>query len=100
MASVEAVDSEPPITAQDRIRFTICNLPTLSTNDIRPDDSCPICLNSFASVLSEEEAEVNSTEGYLRETDSELGVTQLMGCGHLFCRKECVICTSHTCACI
>lgn len=49
------------------------------------DDTCPICQETFLSVLAlEEMATAMDTPGMPEE---QLGVTKLE-CGHLFCRKE------------
>lgn len=57
----------------DLIDLIIDNLPILTANDlINADDSCPICLVPFSSILS----------------DPESGVTKLDACNHIFCRKE------------
>jgi len=58
----------------DTIQFTINNLPKLTELAVPLDDSCPICLMSFASIFCEK--------------GQDEGVTKLVGCGHLFCRKE------------
>ncbi|KAG8976588.1 Nuclear envelope morphology protein 1 [Tulasnella sp. 425] len=50
-----------------------------------PDDTCPICQETFLSVLAlEEMATAMDTPGMPEE---QLGVTKL-DCGHLFCRKD------------
>jgi hypothetical protein len=57
----------------DLIDPIIHNLPILTADDlINADDSCPICLVPFSSILS----------------DPESGVTKLDACNHIFCRKE------------
>lgn len=57
----------------DLIDLIIDNLPILTANDlINADDSCPICLVPFSSILS----------------DPESGVTKLDACNHIFCRKD------------
>ena len=86
-------DADIPMTAQDRIRMAIQDLPTLNSKDVNIDESCAICLNGFASIL-EEEAKATLQEGSCNEdveSASEFGITQLVGCGHLFCRKEYVL---------
>jgi len=51
------------------------------------DAVCPICYNTFLSILAEEEtARAMDSPAHPVE---ELGVTKLeRTCGHLFCRKE------------
>lgn len=61
----------------------ISELPVLDKDSIPLDDSCPICLTSFASLIAEDQ-------------DGNVGVTKLNGCGHIFCMKECVISCSPT----
>jgi hypothetical protein len=57
----------------DLIDPIIDNFPVLTASDlINADDSCPICLVPFSSILS----------------DPESGVTKLDACNHIFCRKE------------
>ncbi|KAF8076336.1 hypothetical protein FPV67DRAFT_1776870 [Lyophyllum atratum] len=59
----------------DLIRLTIDSLPTLTSQDL-PDteDSCPICLTAFSSIFL--------------DTDPDAGVTKLVACNHIFCRKD------------
>lgn len=74
------------LTTQDMIRRAISALPTLTTTDIPLDDSCAICLTSFDVVLAEE-AEMKISA----QNEEEMiyhGVTKLVDCGHMFCRKE------------
>lgn len=61
------------ISSHTIIQLAISKLPTLTTDNVPLDDSCPICLTTFESVFSEE---------------PHSGVTKLDGCGHLFCKKE------------
>lgn len=57
----------------------------LLSNSSLIDDSCPICQETFLSVLAlEEMATAMDTPGMPEE---QLGVTKLE-CGHRFCRKE------------
>ena len=70
-------------TPEQRIERAIQKLPTLSAQNVPLGDSCPICLMSFSSVLS--------GENVGPDAPGELaGVTKLQGCGHVFCRLECV----------
>lgn len=56
----------------------------LTTTNVQ-DDACPICQETFLSVIAlEEMASVIDSPGMPEE---ELGVTKL-SCGHKFCRKE------------
>lgn len=52
------------------------------------DSVCPICFNPLLVLLSEEETAVAMDSP--AHPIEELGVTRLT-CGHLFCRRECVL---------
>ncbi|KAF7352832.1 RING-type domain-containing protein [Mycena venus] len=68
---------DPDLAVEDRISAFINNsLSVLTKDDVDIDDSCPICLVSFESLLAE--SEPNS---------EECGVTKL-NCSHIFCRKD------------
>jgi len=88
MNNVDGLGTSAQITTMDLIRFTIEQLPTLSAKDVHLDDSCAICLNGFASILSEK-TEIKALNCVDADAEIELGITKL-GCGHLFCRKESV----------
>ncbi|PFH46168.1 hypothetical protein AMATHDRAFT_156087 [Amanita thiersii Skay4041] len=66
------------LSLQDRIQHALDALPLLSSDEITSlsDDSCPICLMPFAAIISE------------TRSVPEHGVTKLIGCGHVFCRKD------------
>jgi len=50
------------------------------------DDRCPICTETFLSILAlEEMAEAMDTPAM---SPYDQGVTKLSGCGHKFCRKD------------
>jgi hypothetical protein len=71
------------VSVSDRVRLVINSLPVLTSDDVPLNETCPICLVSFGSILKEC-AEYNLDEG-----GSLLGgVTKLLGCGHVFCRNE------------
>ncbi|KAJ6484973.1 hypothetical protein C8R47DRAFT_540480 [Mycena vitilis] len=59
-------------SVEDRIATFIHSLPVLTKEDLDLEDSCPICLNSFETILQE----------------SDSGVTKL-NC-HIFCRRDLV----------
>ena len=81
----EHADDLVPHTTEQRIERAVQKLPTLSAHDVPLEDACPICLVSFSSVLA---GDTVSAE----EQGKELaGVTRLQGCGHMFCRLECVL---------
>lgn len=73
--------------------MAIQDLPVLNSKDVNLDESCAICLNGFASILEEEANATAQTECCNDDVEgaSDLGITQLVGCGHLFCRKEYVL---------
>jgi len=73
----------------------IDDLPKLSDAQVNKldhkDAFCPICLNTFASLLAEEEmALAMDSPAYSVE---ELGITRMSQpwqCGHMFCRRDIV----------
>jgi hypothetical protein len=88
------------LSEDERVRLAIQALPSLSV-DLLPsmDDSCPICLLSFKTILSGERSRSHSVELEPLDADAiiiggtpfpeeHLGVTKLLGCGHLFCKRE------------
>ena len=89
MNSIGGLDPNIPITNLDRIRHTIDQLPILTVKDVQLDDSCAICFTGFASILSDA-ADVQPSIDFNVDGEVELGITKLVGCGHLFCRKESV----------
>jgi RING-type zinc-finger len=96
-----------PLTIQEQIRAIIDDLPTLPPNSYPLEDSCPICLLPFSLILAEQEpsgdgrnmvSEVDHRQNSVldhfsqsSELDHEYpGVTKLIGCGHVFCKKDLV----------
>ncbi|KAG8934629.1 hypothetical protein FRC03_009182 [Tulasnella sp. 419] len=71
--------------SESRVKY-IRELPKLLEQDIEhPDDTCPICQDTFLSAIAVEEmAHVMDTPSLPEE---HLGVTKLP-CGHKFCRKD------------
>jgi len=67
---VDLLSSKERLVAQ-----VISELPILDKDSIPLDDSCPICLSSFDSLIAE-------------DRDDNVGVTKLNGCGHIFCMKD------------
>jgi hypothetical protein len=58
------------------------------------DDTCAICQETFLAIIATQEmASVMETPGLPEE---DMGVVQLPGCRHRFCRKEC----AHVCWCL
>ena len=59
----------------------ISRLPDLDEKDVENlDDSCPICLLSFRSLLDGTAEEVTG--------ESSMGLTKVEACGHIFCMHE------------
>ena len=82
--------AELHLTAQERIQLAISRLPALTKADIPAEDSCPICLNPFDAILDGKTREELGEGG--ADPDESIGVTKLVGCGHLFCKAWCVPC--------
>ncbi|KAG8862242.1 Nuclear envelope morphology protein 1 [Tulasnella sp. 330] len=79
------VSDEPVTSHEERIKF-IRELPKLTERDIQDlDDVCPICQDTFLSVIALEEMAYAMDSPGLPEEN--LGVTKL-SCGHRFCRKD------------
>lgn len=70
-------DDDALTTAYDLIKLAIDRLPILDKDAVAVDDTCPICLSSFRSIFADDNLDV-----------ADAGVTQLVDCGHVFCRKE------------
>jgi hypothetical protein len=95
------MDAAPP-SSQDRLRAAIDALPMLDEGALPLDDSCPICLLPFKYILHPDSSSARPTP----EPDLPLnpdaifvgpsgagaeasrGVTKVVSCGHLFCRRE------------
>ncbi len=79
-------ESLVPLTVEQRIRRAVEKLPTLSPDHVPLQDSCPICLMTFSSIVDGSA----QNEGSLAESSHVQlsGVTKLEGCGHVFCRVE------------
>jgi hypothetical protein len=72
-------------TLQDIILDVIENLPTLTPGSYAPEDTCPICLLPFSSILKEQGC--SEQNDLLTAAAGYLGITKL-NCGHLFCKKD------------
>ncbi|KAI0345807.1 hypothetical protein BDW22DRAFT_913649 [Trametopsis cervina] len=77
-------------TSKEAVASFVSSLPKLNEKDLeaigQADSSCPICLNPFATILTEEEmALVMDSPAHPLE---DLGVTKLASCGHVFCMKD------------
>lgn len=77
---------------QDLLLDVIESLPKLSPESISLEDICPICLLSFATILSEQEKppEGPDLSPPRLSFDGYLGITKLNQCGHVFCRRDLV----------
>lgn len=81
------------------IKNLLASLPVLGKDAVDLEEQCPICLMPFSTVLADEaDAGLNSAESNKdadeKEKDREEalgGVTKLVGCGHIFCRREWVL---------
>jgi len=76
------VYSERQLALFQRVKDALDDLPVLHASTVPKDECCAICLTPFDAILAGEVPQ----EGEIGE-----GVTKVVGCGHLFCRKECVI---------
>lgn len=76
---------------QALIGQAILRLPTLGIFEVPQDDNCGICLQSFVSIAEEDPVDQGTCELACGEEVQLSGVTRLAGCGHMFCRLECVI---------
>ncbi|KAH7916085.1 hypothetical protein BJ138DRAFT_682743 [Hygrophoropsis aurantiaca] len=81
---------ESRLTAQE-IQALTSNLPQVTESDVKTaghiDSVCPICFNTFLSILAEEETAL-ALDSPAHPVE-ELGVTKLhKTCGHFFCRRD------------
>ena len=68
--------------------------PSLTLADVGHEDTCAICLIPLADLVKDGGAAVaGASHCSLDEEVSEcmVGVVKLDLCGHIFCRKECVL---------
>ncbi|EKM51510.1 uncharacterized protein PHACADRAFT_261699 [Phanerochaete carnosa HHB-10118-sp] len=79
-----------PERVREAIEAFISSLPKLSEHDLisfnEAESSCPICLNQFRTIVTEEEMALAMDSP--ATPVQALGVTKLHGCGHIFCRKD------------
>ncbi|KAH7887798.1 hypothetical protein F5I97DRAFT_1926207 [Phlebopus sp. FC_14] len=80
-ADIRLVYSERRLALLRRVQDAVDDLPILDRDRVPKDESCAICLTPFSSILSVEIP--YDTLGNL-----ESGVTKIIGCGHMFCRKD------------
>jgi hypothetical protein len=75
-----------PLSLAEQLKDAVDNLPHLDPSEISLDESCPICLLTFKSIVGDPEERL-----LLNHKSSELvvsGITKIEGCGHIFCRQE------------
>ncbi|EPQ58994.1 hypothetical protein GLOTRDRAFT_135989 [Gloeophyllum trabeum ATCC 11539] len=81
--------SEICLSPYDRARLLVSRLPELKPEAVDLDECCPICLLTFRTFFEEGSGSGNENkEGGYEQSDNERGVTKLVGCGHVFCRKD------------
>lgn len=74
----------------------LCALPPLRHGEVG-DDTCPICLCPLESIIQEHDKAGESYEVSSGLPGDHLGTIEMTGavklsiCGHIFCRKECVL---------
>jgi len=76
------------LPTHERIGKFISRLPTLSREQIPLDDSCPICLMSFDAICDQRQLSTDKLADIVNGDVDLHGVTQLTGCGHIFCRMD------------
>ncbi|KJA30032.1 hypothetical protein HYPSUDRAFT_32081 [Hypholoma sublateritium FD-334 SS-4] len=84
-------------SSREKIREALAALPVLGKDalaDVDLEEPCPICLVSLSSILASADAaaaaaenEEGGNEGESEDT-ALAGVTKLVGCGHIFCRRD------------
>ncbi|CAE7190044.1 unnamed protein product [Rhizoctonia solani] len=73
-------------SSRDERESFIRGLPSIPEKDVARDDTCAICQETFVAIIATQEmASVMETPGLPEE---DMGVVQLPGCGHRFCRKD------------
>ncbi|CAE6506300.1 unnamed protein product [Rhizoctonia solani] len=73
-------------SSRDERESFIRGLPSIPEKDVTRDDTCAICQETFLAIIATQEmASVMETPGLPEE---DMGVVQLPGCGHRFCRKD------------
>ncbi|KAJ1311543.1 hypothetical protein OPQ81_010027 [Rhizoctonia solani] len=76
-------------SSRDERQSFIRGLPSIPEKDVARDDTCAICQETFLAIIATQEmASVMETPGLPEE---DMGVVQLPGCGHRFCRKDIAI---------
>ncbi|ELU41397.1 hypothetical protein AG1IA_04563 [Rhizoctonia solani AG-1 IA] len=73
-------------SSRDERQSFIRGLPSIPEKDVSRDDTCAICQETFLAIIATQEmASVMETPGLPEE---DMGVVELPGCAHRFCRKE------------
>jgi len=76
------------LSPHDQIKILLASLPVLRKDAVDLEEPCPICLMPFSSVFADEaHAGLNPAESK-KEEEALGGVTKLVACGHIFCRRE------------
>lgn len=81
-------------SSRERIREALAALPVLHKDALAGvdlEESCPICLVPLSNILAAAvaaEKEEDDAEEDENEEAALAGVTKLVGCGHIFCRRE------------
>lgn len=88
MADEIDLDTLIPLTPEQRIGHAITKLSTLTADQVTLDDSCPICLVPFSSIINGTAQNDGVLTGVAPKPVKLCGVTKLDGCGHVFCRVE------------
>ncbi|KDR83788.1 hypothetical protein GALMADRAFT_236163 [Galerina marginata CBS 339.88] len=70
------------LSPHERIKALLASLPFLGKESVDLEEPCPICLMPFATVFAE------AAEDQQEEEMGLAGVTKLVGCGHVFCRRD------------
>ena len=86
------------LSPHHQIKILLASLPVLAKDAVDLEEPCPICLMPFSSVFADEaDAGLNSAESNKEADENEKerdkeedlgGVTKLVACGHIFCRRE------------
>lgn len=75
-----------------QIDDAINDLPVVSKDNIRLDDACCICMETYGAIYERAERDesrpIPGSWPTPEEPNSDEGVTMLEGCGHMFCRKD------------
>ena len=86
-------------SSRERIKEALAALPVLHKDALAGvdlEEPCPICLVPLSNILAAADAaaagaaekEEDDAEEGENEEAALAGVTKLVGCGHIFCRRE------------